>query len=392
MKLEHLTIENFRGIEHLELSFLDEVGLPRDISIVAGPNTSGKTTILDAIALCLMPVTSGYRPRGGLSMTASSLVRSGAARARVEARVWFDDDEIQATRDVMERSGNPFARSLPNENLIEVSWEFPDDQGGDQTGHIRCNPPNGWHLFQGRRVLAKFLHVPELGPKLFERLGGLVMFDQQRTGLSMHVAPREQAVLGDLLVSDQNGVMRKDDATGRSVESDARRDVLTKNPRTILTTLAFRALLPQTSKATEKEDFARLKTLYEHVCRPHRIGDLINTEHGLDMEFWDDRGKYLYDGLSGGQEMILLMLLQFATERIHRSIVLIDELELHLHPLWQDRLLVSLPKLGEDNQFFITTHSTHIRDTTDPKSHFRTGDLSVGVGAPAGIHGAESDG
>jgi predicted ATP-dependent endonuclease of OLD family len=89
---------------------------------------------------------------------------------------------------------------------------------------------------------------------------------------------------------------------------------------------------------------------------------LYNTDYGLDMEFEGDQGNYRFDGLSSGQEMILLMLLQFATRRIHRSIVLIDELELHLHPLWQERLYHALDQLGTDNQFLLTTHSTHLRD------------------------------
>lgn len=37
--------------------------------------------------------------------------------------------------------------------------------------------------------------------------------------------------------------------------------------------------------------------------------------------------------------------------------VLIDELELHLHPPAQQALYSALPKLGPDCQFFITTHS-----------------------------------
>ncbi len=382
MKLEHLVIENFRGIERLELSFLDKLGLVRDTAIFAGPNTSGKTTILDAIALCLMPVTGGCQIREGLRLTAPALVHSGAAQARVEAHVWFDDDEIEATREVMERSGNAFARSLPAQNLIKVYWEFPDGQGGDQLGSHRCDPVYGPLLFQGRRVLENFLHVPGLGPRLFERLGSVVMFDQERRGSSMRISDRERVMLGAPLAPDQNGGMRQNGGIALPVE----------DPRLILTNLALRALLPQTHKATEKEDFARLKKLYEHVCHPHCIGDLFNTEQGFDIGFSGDRGKYFYDGLSSGQEMILFMLLQFATKRVHRSIVLIDELELHLHPLWQDRLLVSLPKLGEDNQFFITTHSTHIRDTTDPNSHYRTGDLSTSVKVLAGAPGRESDG
>jgi predicted ATP-dependent endonuclease of OLD family len=138
----------------------------------------------------------------------------------------------------------------------------------------------------------------------------------------------------------------------------------------------MRAQVAQEPGATEKEDFARLKQLYELVCHPHAIGELYNTEHGLDMEFRSDRGRYYYDGLSSGQQMILLMLLRFATERIHRSIVLIDELELHLHPLWQGRLYAALPRLGEDNQYIFTTHSTYLRDMIADHFYHATGEVS----------------
>ena len=57
MKLESLSIRDFRGIESLDLSFKDELGLIRDCVPIVGPNTSGKTSILDAIALSLMPLT-----------------------------------------------------------------------------------------------------------------------------------------------------------------------------------------------------------------------------------------------------------------------------------------------------------------------------------------------
>jgi predicted ATPase len=149
----------------------------------------------------------------------------------------------------------------------------------------------------------------------------------------------------------------------------------TTDPRLILTSLAMRAQVAQDPEATEKEQFARLCALYERVCHPHKIVGLYNTDHGLDMEFTGERGIYHYDGLSSGQQMILLLLLQFATRRIHHSIVLIDELELHLHPLWQDRLYEALTDLGDDNQFLFTTHSTHLRDTIRDEFYHCTGEL-----------------
>jgi energy-coupling factor transporter ATP-binding protein EcfA2 len=386
MKLESIAIRNFRSIENLELSLKDDLDLIRDCVPVVGPNTSGKTTILDAIALSLMPVTELYQLREGLHLSPTSLVRSGAVRAEVSSTVWFSDDEIEATQEVMDRAGDPFGirRSnlpFPTENHATVHWTFPDPQGKCRTGSYHCDPALSFLLFRGRKVLVGNLHVPGLGSGLFRRLGSIVMFDQQRTGLSKRLPSYERALLGQLLNLEQLGDYEGEDGHG-SVDagiiqrSEPVQFVHTTNPRLILTSLAMRAQVAQDPEATEKEDFARLKLLYGRVCHPHTMGELYNTEHGLDMEFWGENGRYYYDGLSSGQQMILLMLVQFATRRIHRSIVLTDELELHLHPLWQDRLYASLTSLGDDNQHIFTTHSTHLRDTIREQFYYATGELS----------------
>lgn len=98
MKLQSLSIRDFRGIESLDLDFTDELGLIRDRIPIVGPNTSGKTSVLDAIALCLMPVTEMYRLREGLRLSPPALVRSGADRAHVidrlvqQRRDWGDHE------------------------------------------------------------------------------------------------------------------------------------------------------------------------------------------------------------------------------------------------------------------------------------------------------------
>ena len=65
MKLESIAIRNFRSIENLELSLEDELDLIRDCVPVVGPNTSGKTSILDAIALRGCPGSHSQPPNGG---------------------------------------------------------------------------------------------------------------------------------------------------------------------------------------------------------------------------------------------------------------------------------------------------------------------------------------
>jgi energy-coupling factor transporter ATP-binding protein EcfA2 len=360
MKLETILIENFRGIERVELSFLDELERVQDVVPIVGPNTSGKTSILDAITLCLGPVTELWTMRPDLVYSPASLVRRGAVRAHVACTVRFSDAEIEKTREVFERTGLVSAAKIPSENRVTIHWEYPDPSGKHELGLNRFDPAQGYLLFKGRKNAVRNFHVPGVSARDLQHLGGVFMFDQKRTGLGHRTRSQRRA---------QQGM-----ADGTMEPS-----IYTRDPRRILLDIATRAQAPQHPEATEREDFERLCQLYARVCQPHRIKGLFNTESGLDMEFEGPGGIYLFDGLSSGQLMLLMLLLQFARSRIHQSIVLIDELELHLHPLWQTRLFTSLRDLGTENQIFFTTHSMHLRDMLRGTVFHATGELGDAV-------------
>jgi predicted ATP-dependent endonuclease of OLD family len=79
--------------------------------------------------------------------------------------------------------------------------------------------------------------------------------------------------------------------------------------------------------------------------------------------FWfrDAKGRdYELSNISAGERAILPMLIDFATWEIHNSVILIDEVELHLHPPLQQALIAALPKLGNNNQFILTSHSDDV--------------------------------
>ena len=77
-----------------------------------------------------------------------------------------------------------------------------------------------------------------------------------------------------------------------------------------------------------------------------------------------ERDGKVYDisEMSSGEQAIFEMLYEFVRLRISKSIVLIDELELHLHPPQQQAMLAALPQLGDDCQYIITTHSPYLED------------------------------
>lgn len=53
------------------------------------------------------------------------------------------------------------------------------------------------------------------------------------------------------------------------------------------------------------------------------------------------------------------------------AIVLIDEIELHLHPDWQQRVLIDLNRTFPNTQFIVSTHSPQVLTTVRPEQIIR---------------------
>jgi predicted ATP-dependent endonuclease of OLD family len=80
--------------------------------------------------------------------------------------------------------------------------------------------------------------------------------------------------------------------------------------------------------------------------------------------------------MSGGERAIFPILFDFANWNIHNSVILIDEIELHLHPPLQQAMIRAMMRneLGTNNQFIITTHSDSVVQILDDESIIRVGD------------------
>ncbi len=112
--------------------------------------------------------------------------------------------------------------------------------------------------------------------------------------------------------------------------------------------------------------YAEIERAYKAVFPERSFSGPIPRENLDDIlsEPWfylyDGRNQYEISEMSGGERAIFPMLMDFASWNIHNSVILIDEIELHLHPPIQQALLRALPKLGKNNQFIITTHSDYV--------------------------------
>ena len=58
---------------------------------------------------------------------------------------------------------------------------------------------------------------------------------------------------------------------------------------------------------------------------------------------------------------------EFESELDDSAVVLIDEIELHLHPEWQRMIIPRLTKTFPNCQFIVTTHSPQVLSHVDPE-------------------------
>lgn len=106
----------------------------------------------------------------------------------------------------------------------------------------------------------------------------------------------------------------------------------------------------------------------------------VETASGVDqVKVTNDGHEVLVEQLSDGQRVFLGLVADLARRIIMlnplmenpfagQGIVLIDEIELHLHPKWQQDAIPNLTALFPNVQFIITTHSPIVLSTVDKRN------------------------
>lgn len=399
MKLAKIAIENFRHLgtssDPLVISFTDPLDRVRDFTLLVGPNTSGKTTILDAIALALGRSVGMAALRPDFKLSPRTVVRRGELHARVTCWLRFSPEEIAATRNIFrlaevpeevrdtpevkltwtypalqkppEPTGTATPTFFPFPELASQTWRYITtsvtsfvNQAQSDYGIIQSEPERGWVLLHGREQVARLLATGRADWSWLHQVGGVFTFDQERTGLGKTISRQVWNIIH-----------------GTAAAARKNEELRTTDPRTILIDLALQSLVPSiASKGQFPDEFRLIQERYARICAPRRLVGAVRDELGeFDVYFHDGANEYTYEGLSSGEKNVLLLLIRFVAEHMHQSVVLIDEMELNQHPVWQRKLLHMIPQMGDGNQIIATTHSPYLRDAVRPDAVIDLGDL-----------------
>ncbi len=351
MKVRHIHLREFKRFDSLSIevcnSLTDEIA---EQFLILGDNGSGKTTVLQAVALCLSMaagVTQSVDRFHWLGWVPGRYRRWG--NPVVELQVHFLPEEIEATR----RAARQWHRAFGKGPFVEpgdapvVTLRLDGERCEADTAAAK-------YQFRGRFYARRLLNLDPAARDLFADLPGVFWFDQFRNLASPVPAPQSGSGENG---REELGRDRQDDENGGRVAFDVGVARLREHLN--------RWRLAQLAGGPRPHDY--LLEIEDHFKRifPDRSFSAPEPMYRggaptpADYYFLISDGHRTYDieEMSAGEQSVFPLLFEFVRQQIRNSVVLVDEIDLNLHPPLAQALLAALPALGPGCQFLLTTHS-----------------------------------
>jgi predicted ATP-binding protein involved in virulence len=321
MYIESLQIQNIRAIENFEMNFQNSPGW----HVLIGDNGSGKSTIIRSIALALI----GPEQALGLRADWADWIKKGSTQGKIELK-------ISSTAPYDKITGSGRARK----SLISNTISFKNENGFIRFSGEKTKPDptrRNWGHGEGWFSVA-------YGPyRRFE--GGnpdwtKVFYSQPKLGAHLS-------------------------AFGEDVALTEAIDWLIKLNYQILEQRESEGLLENLKKFINSKDFLPNNTALENI-----------SSEGVT--FKDGNGSLIsVNQMSDGYRSILSLTFELLRQLIRTygsvkvfknikkdimsidlpGVVLIDEIDVHLHPTWQTRIGKWLTQYFPNIQFIVSTHS-----------------------------------
>ena len=338
MKIKRLTLSNFRGFKSLDVDF-DE-----NLTVLVGLNGQGKSTVLDAIAIgfgqFLSPLQYGkdeFITNSDVHLAKVDADSKGERKqnvpqlpAYVAIETFKSEDPAQPQH--WQRSLSdlkaPCSKVLP---LFDFAKQLQQKVYDDKDVELP--------LLAYYRVVRNQLKPVVKESEPANRIEGyLECLDARSSFTSFNHWLRKETFIAFQLKMEQQG---NDELSLTQQRLDQLEEVLNE----VLKPSGWRNV--------------RYSAAYDDICAEH-----------------DDYGQVPVDVLSDGVLNIIGIIGDIACRAIQlntkvydkpladtNGIVLIDEIDLHLHPQWQQVVLQSLTKAFPNIQFIVTTHSPQVLST-----------------------------
>jgi predicted ATP-binding protein involved in virulence len=329
MRIDHLSIRNFRGFA--ERTFQ----LTPSFNLLVGENATGKTAVLEALSVAMGSLFLGIRGYGERHLRRDDarlqvfehgpeLTFDAAYPVEVEARGEVAGKPLEWKRSLVTPTGR--TTSYAAASIKEISTDL---DSAVRTGEQITLPLVAYY---GTERL--WLQPRDRSPN--EKKNGkleLSRFEGYRDAIDPRCSPR------DLV----RWIQRQDYAAYQ-----------------------------------ERRESGLYRVVKDAIVRmvEHAIELRFDARRNEVVLFFDDREPQPFENLSDGQRNMLALVGDIAVRMARLNphldsrvleetpgIVLIDEIDLHLHPTWQRHLVEDLRSLFPRVQFVATTHSPFVIQT-----------------------------
>jgi predicted ATP-binding protein involved in virulence len=349
MKVKRLKMQSFRGIGDLTLEF-DEA----EPTVIIGINGVGKSSIIDCLAILLSRFTSSIQhstPSGRLFSEED--ITNGQKETHNEIIVSFNSEEATWSLTKVRRG-----RSKDTSSHLSAITKIAENIKKDlHTSHQ--NIPVLVYYSTNRAVLDIPLKIRK--KHLFEQID---IYENALTGAGSEFRLffewfRKQ--------EDLENELRLEDNTGyRDKQLESVRQGISSLIQNFSNLRVRRSPLRMTVQK-QGEELIINQLSHGEKCLLAMVGDLARR---LAIA-----NPTLPDPLQGS------------------GIVLIDEIELHLHPKWQREIIPALTRTFPNCQFIVTTHSPQVLSQVKPEGIYilEKTDESVVVKRPESSFGRDSN-
>ncbi len=371
MKIQHLSIENYRGIRKLDLD------LTAPVTVLVGKNGAGKSSILDCLATLLSWYPARMRsPKGVGSRFKQADIQIGRKVASASIGVSFEEGRETEWSLSTPRKGSGESSQSQLRALTEEAQRQAVQMGVDSAESFTDAPENKAPL--------------------------VVHYAVNRAVLDIPLRIRGEIDLDDPLIAFDGALGAG--VNFRSFFSWYRQREDLENEQKQIESSLFGAF-PEEKGPTGSYPDHQLQAVRQAVEAFTGFTDLRVRRSPLHMEL-NKNGTILWvDHLSDGEQCLLAMVGDLARRLAilsgknlkaplqGRGIVLIDEIDLHLHPEWQREIIPKLVKTFPNCQFIVTTHSAQVISDVRPEYVFllRQAEDNIVVSHPEDSFGQTSD-
>lgn len=333
MKLKKLTLTNFRCYENFEIEFNEK------LNVIVAENGAGKTTILDAIAIAYGAMLTRFPKVKGKTFETNDLK--------------FDTNN----------KATPYMR-IEAQSYSHLSWDRT--QARNKTKQTKELIPKAKGLNQLHHYIDSIIDKEYESTKINYTIPLVMYYGTNRVVLK--------------------SPMRKRNFQQEFSRYEALTNSLEANSNFTRLFQWFDAMQnTENRKIVEYKDFgyklAELDAVRNAITSV--ISDMKNPRiEESPLRFLIDRnvnGKNIFfriDQLSDGYKTVLAMVMDIsarmaeanphlANSNESEALIMIDEIDLHLHPRWQQKIVMDLQKTFPNAQFILTTHSPQVLTTVE---------------------------